>query len=408
MPRTPKFKPNKPTKGRWKGKWVINIPPAYSEHGRRERQFFKTREEALEASAKLREDSKTFGSQSRAIAPTLAKEAHKAEQLLKPHGVGILEAVKAYIAQIEEAAASVEIEKALADFRKAKGKLSEKQQQAIRHMATHLAEDFAGRQLSTITTQELGDHIDANTGGDGAYNAKRRLIVTLWRWAAKSPRKWCRSETAEEVETRDTVSAEIGVLNAKEARKLLKAAEDHYPDCVPGFAIALFTGMRQAELARLRPSDLTDEGIQVPAASAKTRRRRFVNMPPALAAWLKEYPIGESVLPPNWKRKEIAVRRLAGWRVWSDLVETLDLKPKLKASPPAKLPEWPDNALRHTHATVALATGATLEELTFEFGHTGGPQMLRSHYVGAMPKKEALAILSIGPKGKKLKTIQAA
>ncbi len=76
-------------------------------------------------------------------------------------------------------------------------------------------------------------------------------------------------------------------------------------------------------------------------------------MSPTLSAWLKAYPIGESVLPSNWKRKEMAVRRLAGWRVWTDLVDP--------PSPPDDLPEWPDNALRHTHATVAIATGTTLK-----------------------------------------------
>lgn len=403
MPRTARFRYTKTSRG-----WLVNVTGKHSKSGRREQRYFSTREKAKEFAARLREQAEEHGKAASLISPLLAEEAHAAAKLLKPFGVSILDVVQRYVATETAAQASVTVEDAIAHFKLAKAHLSEKQQQAVRHMGNHLAEDFPERMLATITTTELAEHIENRTGGDGAFNGKRRLLVTLWRWAAKVPRQWCEASVAENIETRSTVSPEIGILDAQQARAVLSAAEKHFPDCVPGFAIALFTGMRQAEIARLTPSDLTEEGIQVPAASAKTKRRRFVNMPAPLAKWLAAYPIGESVLPPNWRRKEIAVRRLAGFRVWSDLVPALKLKPKLKATPPAKLPEWPDNALRHTHATVALATGATIEQLTFEFGHSGGPQMLRSHYVGAMPKREALAILQIGPHGKTLETIQAA
>jgi hypothetical protein len=166
--------------------------------------------------------------------------------------------------------------------------------------------------------------------------------------------------------------------------------------------------MRQQEIDRLTPGDITGEGITVPATSAKTKRRRFVQMPEPLAAWLAAYPIGESVTPANWSRKEKAVRRLAGWKVWSDHVPTMGFKPTMDATPDEDLPEWPQNALRHTAATVSIALGKPIETLTFEHGHVGGLEMLRRHYVGAMPKKEALAIWSIGPHGKTLPKFKVA
>lgn len=39
-----------------------------------------------------------------------------------------------------------------------------------------------------------------------------------------------------------------------------------------------------------------------------------------------------------------------------------------------------------------------LESLTFEFGHSGGAQVLKSHYVGVMPKAEAGEIIKIRSK----------
>ena len=85
------------------------------------------------------------------------------------------------------------------------------------------------------------------------------------------------------------------------------------------------------------------------------------------------------------------MRRLAGCKVWSDLVATMELSPALTAEPPDDALELPQNALRHTAASVALALGKPLESLIFEHGHSGGTEMLRKHYIGRMPKKEALA-----------------
>jgi hypothetical protein len=197
-----------------------------------------------------------------------------------------------------------------------------------------------------------------------------------------------------------TVTAEIGTLTAAQAGTLLQTAAKHLPETVPAFAIALFTGMRQQEIDRLTAADISTEGITVPATSAKTKRRRFIQMPEPLAAWLAAYPAGETVTPPNWSRKEKAVRRLAGWKVWSNHVPTMKLDKPMDATPPDDLPEWPQNALRHTAATVAIALGKPIEQLTFEHGHVGGLEMLRRHYVGAMPKVEALKIWALRPETK--------
>jgi hypothetical protein len=55
--------------------------------------------------------------------------------------------------------------------------------------------------------------------------------------------------------------------------------------------------------------------------------------------------------------------------------------------------------LRHTHASAAIANGATLENLLFSFGHSNGPELLRRHYVGRYSVKEAIDFWSIGPNG---------
>jgi integrase len=403
MAKPVRFKPVSTASG-----WCINIPGKYSDSGKRERQFYPTRDKALEASASLKDKVKEFGTMARAIAPSLAEEAVSASKLLAPLGITLLEAVTRFVEAENRNRASVSVKDAVAAFRATGEGWSKSQSTAYKLRGDKLTEAFSDRMISTITGEELQAHLAATTNGPGGFIQNLRLVRTIWNWSAKPPRKWCDTEATKHLEVKDTVSAEVGTLTAAQAAKLLQTAEKHLPDCVPAFAIALFTGMRQQEIDRLTPGDITAEGLTVPATSAKTKRRRFVQMPEPLAAWLAAYPIGESVTPANWSRKEKAVRRLAGWKVWSDHVTTMGFKPPMDATPEDYLPEWPQNALRHTAATVAIALGKPIETLTFEHGHVGGLEMLRRHYVGAMPKKEALAIWSIGPNGKTLPKFKVA
>jgi integrase len=396
MAKPVRFVPKKTPQGNWR----LNIPAKFSASGKRERHFFTTKDKALAAADELKQQREVFGTQATAVSPSLAEAAVAAEALLQPLGIGLLEAVSRFVATEKRIRASVPIEQAIAEFR-AQGDWSDSQSNAYRLRGEKLIAAFPGRMMASITGSELLENLEETTSGPSAFNLNIRLVRALWRWAAKPPRKWCDLEAVQHFERKATVSGEIGVLSAKQALAVMRAAEMHLPEAVPAFAIALFTGMRQAELERLQPKDITSEGITVPAVSAKTKRRRFIATPAPLALWLKRYPIGETVIPADWTRREKAVRRLAGFKVWSDLVPRLELDPPLEASPPPDLPEWPSNALRHTAATCAVALGKPIEQLVFEHGHAGGLEMLRRHYVGALPKSEALKIWAIEPLPKK-------
>ena len=379
--------------------WRLSIPAKLSGTGKRRQFFYRTSKEAKAAAKKWKDQRKEFGAQSLAIAPSLTESAVAAEEMLQPLGIGLLEAVRRFVEAETRNRASVPVEDAIAAFAAAND-AGEVQARAYRLRGEKLIAEFGGRMLSGIDGEELQRHLEVTTGGPGAFNQNMRLVRAIWRWCAKPPRKWCEHEPIQHLEGKGAVSSEIGTLSATQAAALMSAAEKNYPEAVPAFAIALFTGMRQREIDRLTPGDITSEGITVPATSAKTKRRRYIHMPAPLAEWLAEYPIGETVTPPDWMRKQQAVRRLAGWRVWCSLIDP--------PAPPAELPDWPANALRHTAASVVLALGKPLETLIFEHGHTGGVEMLRRHYIGAMPKAEALKIWATGPKGRKLPAIAIA
>lgn len=385
----------------------MNIPAMFSESGKRERHFFKTRELALDAAAKMREARDTFGSNAVAIAPSLAEQATAAARMLEPLGIGLLEAVSRYVASEKQRLASKPIAEAVAAFRsQGASKWSESQSKAYRLCGEKLETAFPERLISDITGEELAKHLNDITSGPGAFNQSVRLVRAIWRWCAKAPRQWCDPTTVDQLEAKETVAAETETLTATEARRLLDTAAKYFPDTVPAYAIALFSGLRQAEIERLRPCDISKRGISVAASSSKTKKRRFIKMVEPLADWLEAYPAADHVCPPNWERKDRAVRRLAGWAVWSDIVPSIDKKQK--AAPPTTLPAWPANALRHTAATVAVALGKPLEALIFEHGHSGGVAMLKQHYLGHMPPDEAAEIWAIRPNGKTAPKIKIA
>ncbi len=390
--------------------WRLNIPAKFTESGKRERYFYKTRELANEAAAGLKEKRDKHGESAKSIPPALAEQATAAAKLLEPFGVPLLDAARRIAEEETRIRGSVDVETATSLFMAAKDDLSVKQKQAIRLTCTYLATDFAGRIFGTLRDEEIAAHLEARTDGNTAFNGRLKILRTLWRWAAKPIRGWCDAEALKHIELKEVIGSEIGTLTADECRALMKAAEEfgegeNKGECALGFAIALFTGIRQAEIERLEPEDITSEGINVRiSTNRKSNRRRFIQMPNSLAAWLEAYPVSETVLPPNWQRKETAIRRLAGWRVWSDLVG----KTQEEHEAPEDLPAWPQNALRHTAASAALALGKPIETLIFEHGHAEGVTTLKAHYIGKMTKKEALAISSIGPHGTKLSTIVAA
>lgn len=387
MAKPTRFTPTKTPQG-----WRLNIPPRFSDSGKRERHFYRTRDEATEAAAKLKSNREQFGNQARAISPSLAEQAIAAEVLLRPFGLGLLEGVQRLVAAEQRLRASATVRDACTAFRTAKSKLSAKQKTAYRLRCDKLIAEFGDRMIATIDGEELQSHLEETTGGPAAFNQNVRLVRAIWRWCAKPPRKWCDEEAILHLELEDAVAGEIKVLTAAEASRLMAAAEEHYPESAVAFAMELFAGIRPIEITRLTPHDVTSDGVSVPAASdRKNSRRRFVQMTEPLAAWLEAYPIKDIVAPSDWTRKRKAVRRLAGFRVWSDMVEP--------NSAPPDLPAWPFNGLRHSAATLAVGMGKPIEQLVFEHGHTGGLEMLRRQYVGVMPKREALAIWAIRPHG---------
>ncbi len=379
--------------------WRINIPAKISETGKRQQLFYRTQKLALAAADDLKKKVEIFGVQTRAIAPTLAEQATAAAALLKPYGIGLLEAARIVAAMRERETASRTLSEAAAVWLASCEGLRPRTINNYKITATKLERALGDRLLASITAEELQAVIAPIGRAGAAVMAEFRNAKAFWRYSAR--KGWCQVETFGGVEApksnRD--EQEIAILTPTECEILLRTAETHFPQAVSLFAMQLYAGIRVEEITRIEAIHVTDDGIDLPATVTKKGRRRHITPNKTLAAWLAKYPFAPC---PNWRETSAAVRRLAGWDVVSVILNERIRVKSMKPLPKPSRGRWPQNALRHSHASYAVASGVPLESLLFEFGHAGNHTLLRQHYVGRASKKQALEFFSIAPQGVKI------
>ena len=389
MARHPKFKVTETPSG-----WMINVPSTLADSGKRERHFFRTKQLATEHAAGLRERVKLHGQAATAIKPSLAEAAILAAEILAPWGLSIVEAARMAAAIRERETASRSLGSAADEWiltcEGLRPRTVDSYKQTVKRMKIALEDKL----LTSISAEELQKAVSPSGIVGASARGRIRNARAFWRWAAS--KGWCDAKTFDGVEMPKTNrdAEEITILTPAEAELLLRTAATHYPQAVASYALQLFAGIRAEELIRMDANHITSEGIDLAASVTKKGRRRHITPSPTLASWLERYPFERC---SNWPEVNKACRRLAGWAVESRL---------LPAPPAPTRGTWPQNALRHSHASYAIASGVPLESLLFEFGHTGSAAVLREHYVGKASKKQALAFFSIAPAGVKISALE--
>jgi len=341
----------------------------------------------------------------RRVSPVEAVSAFVAAAKLMPANASLPEAARLY-ARTMGAVKPKPISEAVTEFlesRKQAPKTGERARHSpvyARNLAawlTEFAKTFSGHQVTDLTPALIETYLAAFKDLSAKARNDRRASVGLWlRWCGRrdyiadvesSKLLGCdamKSEVLPDVpikfytpdELEKILLGSLGLGDKDKIEAILAATnEASRPALTVVTALQAFGGARQEEALRLRYEDLYRAGghIEISGALAKTRKRRLLEVGPALKAWLAPFkgrtgPIWSQ--PPNSFISEAKRLRQA--------VGVTTKKNGLRRGFLTF-----NYLLRGENETVALAGTS--------------PQILHQHYRGLAGKKEAAQWFAIRP-----------
>ncbi|MFO1459341.1 MAG: site-specific integrase [Verrucomicrobiota bacterium] len=275
----------------------------------------------------------------------------------------------------------VPIAKAADDFyeMKAAKKVSDRHLSGIRSILGRFVQEHPGKAVSEFLTADIQrwlDKLRISGGAPASAQTRKNFAAVLgifFEWSrrrgtiAENPCRDLEKETAES-------DGDVEFWSPEEAEALLKAAE---PILAPSLAIALFAGVRSAEVCRLtwRAVDFDQGHIEIGKKGAKTRSRRLAPMTDNLRAWLLPYrgnpdaPIFTEHCDGFPKRTTEAAERAGVRRI--------------------------ANGARHSFITFRTALTGDVSRTALEAGNS--PSVIFGHYRGLATAEQAKRYFGIQP-----------
>lgn len=362
--------------------WCIEVSAPNSGTGKRQRLFFRTKEEALVKQNELRAHRRQHGETYRSLPPDVVADATRALKLLKKWpGATLLEAVRLFDEQKQIASQSDTISEVLNAY------LIEKETARSARYVGQI--DQVRKRLSARAGEVPVGSLDAGSlneileeASPWTQNSNARILKAALSHAFARDR--IPFDLSKKIHLVETKKSDTAILTPDEASRLMKACTAL---SAPVFAIRLFAGVRSEETTRLPVEDIDVDSAEIYIRDHVSKVRghdRVIPMEPNLVAWLKAFPPGETLIPFGWDQMWNQVRQSAG----------------LKDG-------WSQNVLRHSFATYWLAKHESLDGLAARMGHFGGLQMLRRHYFRAVSKVDAGKFWAIlpGPKNQSESTL---
>jgi integrase len=226
--------------------------------------------------------------------------------------------------------------------------------------------------LSSVQPDDLRQYLNAKRIGLVSKANRRRLLVTLFNFA--KAQSWLRANeetAAEALGTYKIKRREVEIYTPAEIVRLLGSADT---DFVPYITLIAFGGVRREELHKglLWQSINFDRGyIIVPAAIAKTGRKRKIVMHENLLAWLSPYRVKSGPIFAQDPQRRIA-----------KVVKASGVK-------------WKRNALRHSFGSYRMEQTKNEGQVALEMGNS--PQVVKDHYFEIVDERAAKAYWSIKP-----------
>lgn len=309
-----------------------------------------------------------------------ARIVAKGHARLSPHSISIEEAIERQAAETERRQQSISVTE-LAEMVIANRRAKGRRLSHIRDLETRLrrfAGTFGNSIVAVLTAQEIDRWIQSLKVGPQSQNNFRTVLGAMWNFALRHG--YAAVNVIKDIEKASVDRDSIPTFTVDQLARLLAAAPLEY---LPVLAIGAFAGVRPEEINRLRWEDIDfEEGtIQVNASVAKTRKKRFAEIPANLAAWLRPYagrvgPVG----PPNLQKLRLATMAAA------------DIK------------RWPQDVLRHSFASAHYAFHKNPAHTALLLGHSD-QNMLLTHYRNLMKPSEAGRYWKLAPNAAEISKI---
>ena len=397
------MKPVKMTPKKTVHGWQLNIPPHLSESGKRQRRYFRSKDEAERHAIPLRKGYRE-GIADKLLPSAQSRFAARAYEILGDRPPEeVIAAVTLWMEKADHASKSITFRAACEKFREAESKshLTEKYLLNFKHYPERFS-SIADKLLVDISTSDL--EVELSRLPAVAKNTTAAHLSSLWSFSI--PKEWARVNPLDNLERVHTRKPTIPILNARQVRLLLVATIRLHPELVPLIAVETFAGIRPVESEKLRWEniDFDDSIITVPDAIAKTRIGRHIEMHPTLVSWLKWHKehggsVAGKLCPPMPKRtKENKRKGRPAPPVDPEEVSPSILRQRLRAiRKRAKIEPWPQDVLRHTFASASLSSDwRDIGKLCLELGHSS-QKMLSRHYARSMRKKAGEAVFQVLP-----------
>ncbi|MDG2125648.1 MAG: tyrosine-type recombinase/integrase, partial [Verrucomicrobiales bacterium] len=216
------------------------------------------------------------------------------------------------------------------------------------------------RIVGTITTADIDGWLRSLKLGPQSKINFRRALHALFNECVKHG--WCQTNPVTSAEKPKEPEREIGFLTHTDATKLLLAATD---DVLPGIALQLFCGLREAELVTLHWEQVNLAGGHIRIITSKTGKR-LVPIPDNARQWLQP------------------VAKTEG-NVW-DGSTRYHYSHSVRGAFDAAGVKRTTNCLRHSFCTYRLAASQDLAKTSLEAGNS--PRMIQKHYAELVGEDE--------------------
>jgi hypothetical protein len=322
-------------------------------------------------------DRQIYVEAERAIAPTglplhsVAHEFARAFSILG--GAHIVEAARYYKQHVEVNLPRITAAEAVAKLYQAKQ--AEGLSLAYLNDIRWLLGDFANTfqcPLGSIQPDDLRQYLNGKRIGLVAKDNRRRLLVMLFNFA--KAQGWLRKNEATAADALGTYKIkqrEVEIYTPNELSRLLNAADN---ELLPYLALIAFGGVRAAELHKgllWESVNFNRKSIIVPAAIAKTGRKRKIEMQANLIAWLAPY------------------------RMKSGAIFNTDPRNRIAKAVKASSVKWKRNGLRHSFGSYRMEQTHNEGRVALEMGNS--PKVVKDHYFEIVEREAAEKYWSLKP-----------